>query len=293
MRMRRKKNLDSRLEECSPVWVRPKIGSPVDWSGIFGNDHPLQLEIGCGKGQFIRALAKREPNVNFVALEKQENVIITAMEGVINDGIPNIRFLCLNAELVEELFAHTEVDRIYLNFSCPFPKTRYAKHRLTYRNFLRGYAKILKPYGEIHFKTDNRLFFEFSLNEFCHEDFKLKNITFDLHNSGFDGNIVTEYEQRFSEMGQPIYRLEAVCIPERTAVGGEERDRKEELDGILTRFSESGWDLIALPAKAWLDGMEDKDALLAAVAQADEECGSCGCAFDPLYKKAAALLNQL
>lgn len=221
MRMRRKKNLEQRLEACTPVWVRPENVSRVNWAEVFGNDRPVQLEIGCGKGQFIRTLAAQNPDINYVALERQDNVIITAMEGVMKDGLTNVRFLCLDAELVQELFAAAGVDRIYLNFSCPFPKTRYAKHRLTHRNFLQAYVKILKPFGEIHFKTDNRPFFEFSLNELCHEDFKLKNITFDLHNSGFEGNIVTEYEKRFSDMGQPIYRLEAVSVPERTAVHAE------------------------------------------------------------------------
>ena len=292
MRMRRKKNLEQRLEACSPVLVRPKAGVPIDWAEVFGNHHPLQLEIGCGKGQFIRTLAAQEPDINFVALEIQDNVLITAMEGVMKDSLSNVRFLCLSAELVEELFDNDGVDRIYLNFSCPFPKKRYAKHRLTHHNFLRRYAKILKPYGEIYFKTDNRPFFEFSLNEFCSEDFKLKNITFDLHNSGYEGNIVTEYEKRFSDMGQPIYRLEAVCVPERTAITMPADDCGEELNSILNRFVQSGWELISVPAQAWLNGNGDKRALLAAVLQADEECGRCGCEYDALYKKAAALLRQ-
>lgn len=222
MRMRRKKNLEARLAACGPVRVYPQENSgTVDWNMVFGNSHPVELEIGCGKGRFILEMARRNPEVNFVALERQPNVIVVAMEKVREAGLENVRFLCTDAQQVQMLFAPESVARIYLNFSCPFPKRRYAKHRLTYHAFLRRYAQILQPFGEIHMKTDNAGFFEFSLNEFCREDFHLQKITFDLHHSGFENNIETEYEARFSEAGCPIYRLEAVVIPGRTCQGEE------------------------------------------------------------------------
>lgn len=219
MRMRRKKNLDARLEACADIQLKPdESGTPANFNKIFSNGNPVELEIGCGKGRFITEIAKRKPDVNFVALERQPNVIVAAMEKIAAEGLKNVRFICTDAQCVSTLFMPGSIERIYLNFSCPFPKRRYAKHRLTYRDFLRKYVLILKPFGEIHMKTDNKAFFEFTLNEFCHEDFKLKNITFDLHNSGFEGNIETEYEARFSENGCPIYRLEATAIPNRTCI---------------------------------------------------------------------------
>lgn len=224
MRMRRKKNLEARLEACADIQLQPEENCAVaEFNKIFGNGNPVELEIGCGKGRFIAEIAKRMPEVNFVALERQPNVIVAAMEKVKADGLENVRFICTDAQNVGTLFTESSIERIYLNFSCPFPKRRYAKHRLTYRDFLRKYALILKPFGEIHMKTDNKSFFEFTLNEFCHEDFKLKNITFDLHNSGFEGNIETEYEARFSENGFPIYRLEATAIPNRTCAEQEKQ----------------------------------------------------------------------
>ena len=209
MRMRKRKNLESRLESCKKVTL--SADEKINVSEAFGNDNPLQLEIGCGKGAFTLEIAKRNPDINFIAIEKESNVIVLAMEKIIREEIHNVRFICCNADKLTALFDEASIDLIYLNFSCPFPKNRHAKHRLTHKNFLDLYRIILMPGHEIHFKTDNRAFFEFSLNSFCDNDWKLKNITLDLHNSPFnDDNIVTEYEERFSAQGYPIYRLEAV-----------------------------------------------------------------------------------
>jgi len=132
------------------------------------------------------------------------------MEQAIKAELPNLKFLMGKAEYLEKFFPENSVERIYLNFSCPYPKETYKKHRLTHSGFLNIYKKILVPGGEIHQKTDNMKLFEFSIESFSHCGFKLQNVSLDLHNSSFEGNIVTEYEKRFSEAGFPIYRLEAV-----------------------------------------------------------------------------------
>ncbi len=220
MRMRRKKYLDERLAACDEVnlgWLTDRAAElrgqtqqrTLDVRGIFDNDAPIHLEIGCGKGAFIVQAAKREPDVNFIAVEMSRNVIVAAMELAMKERLPNLRFLMGNAEYLEKFFPPRSVERIYLNFSCPFPKNSYAKHRLTHPKFLEIYRRILVPGGEIHQKTDNMHFFEFSIESFSECGYKLKNISLDLHNSGFEGNITTEYEAKFIEQGAAIYRLEA------------------------------------------------------------------------------------
>lgn len=219
MRMRRKKNLEARLEACGDYILyldrdeknfQDKSNKQlIDFEKIFGNSNPLVLEIGCGKGQFAREIAKRNPDKNFLAVEKSSNVIVNAAQMAIDEGIPNLRFARGEAEYLDCFIPEKSVECIYLNFSCPYPKNTYARHRLTYRAFLEIYRRILVDKGEIYQKTDNMHFFEFSLEEFSAANYGLKNISLDLHNSGFEGNIVTEYEKKFSDMGMPIYRLEA------------------------------------------------------------------------------------
>ena len=210
MRMRTKKNLEVRMERCEEIQIKKPEEVQGKWRNIFQNENPIHLEIGCGKGTFVLESAKRNPDINFVAMEKDRNVIITAMELIKNNNIKNIRFICDNADIIDEFFSENECERIYLNFSDPLPKNGYRKRRLTYERYLKMYNKILKPGGEIHQKTDNRGFFEFSLNSFADFGYSLKNISLDLHSSDFEYNIVTEYEKKFSDMGMPIYRLEAV-----------------------------------------------------------------------------------
>ena len=209
MRMRKKKNCAARIERCGDI----RITNPQDykgrWSEVFGNDNPIHVEIGCGKGSFVVGMAKLHPDVNFIAIEKVEDVIVMAMEKAIENEVQNVRFMDLDAERIEDFFAKGEICRIYLNFSDPWKKGKQAKRRLTHKNFLDRYKNVLNSGDYIWFKTDNRKLFEFSLNSFCAEDFKLRNITLDLHESGFEGNVITEYEQRFMDLGQPIYRLEA------------------------------------------------------------------------------------
>lgn len=219
MRMRRKKNLEQRLADCADKIIFmdredrnyqiKDTENIINFKELFKNDNPVQLEIGCGKGQFACEIAKRNPDINFIAVEKSSNVIVDAAEKAIAENIPNLFFLRGGAEYLDCYIPEHSIQQLYLNFSCPFPKKSYASHRLTHHNFLEIYERLLIPHGEIHQKTDNRNFFEFSLEEFSRSGFVLKNISLDLHKSDFEGNIITEYEQRFSDQGFPIYRLEA------------------------------------------------------------------------------------
>lgn len=209
MRMRKKKNCAARIERCGDIRITDPEAHKGKWSEVFGNDNPIHVEIGCGKGSFVVGMAKMYPDVNFIAIEKVEDVIVMAMEKAIENEVKNVLFMDLDAERIEDFFEKGEIERIYLNFSDPWKKSKQAKRRLTHKNFLDRYKKVLNSGDYIWFKTDNRKLFEFSLNSFCAEGFKLQNITLDLHDSGFEGNVITEYEQRFIDLGQPIYRLEA------------------------------------------------------------------------------------
>ena len=224
MRMRRKRNFEERMAVCSDLLLArgangilnmkeaaENYRALVDFQKAFGNNNPVALEIGCGKGGFVIALAKREENVNFLALEKMSNVILTPLEAVKKGGIENIRFLNVRAECLPCYIPENSLDRIYLNFSTPLPKLGYATQRLTHRNFLEVYKKLLKKGGRIIQKTDNRDFFDFSLEEYAACGFKLENVSYNLHENGNpDWNIITEYEQKWVEQGLPIHRVEAV-----------------------------------------------------------------------------------
>lgn len=210
MRMRRKKHLSERLNECSDLIIPDIMAYNGDIKAIFQEDMPLRMEIGCGKGGFITELAKRNRDVNFIAIEKNLNVLVLAAEKVKNEGLKNVRFVASDVNIMRDFETETKCDIIYINFCDPWHKNSYRRRRLTHKQHLIIWEKLLKSNGEIHFKTDNIKLFEFSLNSFSEYDMKLKNITFDLHNSSFEGNIMTEYEKLFSENGNPIYRCEAV-----------------------------------------------------------------------------------
>lgn len=220
MRDRKKKHLRERLEKCASLLYIPapedlnfetSVLQPeyIDTAAFFGNDHPLRLEIGCGKGKFICEAAKREPDVNFIAVEKVANVLVMACEAAKRENLHNVLFVKCDAHMLPKYLKKNSIERIYLNFSCPYPKNRDTNKRLTYPAFLRIYRDLLAPGGEIHQKTDNMGFFAFSIEQFSQNGYMLKNVSLDLHHSNFEGNIVTEYEKRFSDLGQPIYRLEA------------------------------------------------------------------------------------
>lgn len=220
MRMRKKKNLNERLERVSDILFTSDIEDRnfntakdikeyIDFNAWFDREAPLYLEIGCGKGKFACEFALQNPDINLIAVEKSGNVLVEACEKAQKMGLSNVRFIKASAEYLEKYIKDESIERIYLNFSCPFPKNAYASHRLTYKKFLKIYKRIMKKGAEIHQKTDNMHFFEFSIEQFSGEHFSLKNVSLDLHNSDFEGNIETEYEHRFASLGQPIYRLEA------------------------------------------------------------------------------------
>lgn len=179
------------------------------WHEIFGNDHELHIEIGMGKGKFITTLAKQNPDINYVGIEKYSSVLLRALEKREQEELPNLLFVRMDAEHIEQVFAEGEVDRIYLNFSDPWPKDRHAKRRLTSKEFFRRYNKILKKDGVVEFKTDNRPLFEFSLESVKEAGWNLKACTFDLHHDEVlsQGNVMTEYEEKFSSLGNPIHKL--------------------------------------------------------------------------------------
>ncbi|KXT77339.1 tRNA (guanine46-N7-)-methyltransferase [Streptococcus sp. DD13] len=179
------------------------------WSELFGNDHPIHIEVGSGKGRFITGMAVAHPEINYIGIDIQQSVLSYALDKVLESELPNVRLLLVDGSALTNFFADGEVDRLYLNFSDPWPKTRHEKRRLTYRSFLQTYEEILPPNGEIHFKTDNRGLFEYSLSSFSRYGMVLEQVWLDLHASGFEGNVMTEYEEKFSSRGQVIFRVEA------------------------------------------------------------------------------------
>lgn len=176
------------------------------WAEVFGNAAPLHIEIGMGKGRFLMDMAKLHPKVNYVGIEKYSSVLLRAIQKMEEEELPNVRFIRMDAEEITNVFGREEVDRIYLNFSDPWPKDRHAKRRLPSRQFLARYDEILKKDGTIEFKTDNRLLFDFALEELEPAGWKADVVTFDLHGDEelVQGNVMTEYEERFSSMGNPI-----------------------------------------------------------------------------------------
>lgn len=180
------------------------------WAEVFGNDHPIHIEVGMGKGQFIIEMAKRNPEINYIGIEKYSSVLVRAVEKLEDFEQDNLRLIRMDAENIEEVFDKDEVDRIYLNFSDPWPKDRHAKRRLTSTRFLERYNNILTPEGRVMFKTDNKDLFDFSLEQVEEAGWILENHTYDLHHSEYnEENVMTEYEEKFSAKGNPICRLVA------------------------------------------------------------------------------------
>lgn len=219
MRMHKKKHLEERLAVCTNLIDTPPVTKDfreellrkeyLDLEALFGNKNPLHLEIGCGKGQFACAAAARYPELNFLAVEINRNVLADACSKGLERGLSNLVFLHCGAEVLPKYLRPGTAQRIYLNFSCPFPKKTYANRRLTNPRYLEIYKDLLVPGGEIHQKTDNMHFFEYSIEQFSRCGYRIKNVSLDLHNSGFAENIETEYEHKFASAGAPIYRLEA------------------------------------------------------------------------------------
>ena len=210
MRARKRKNTPARISACKELYIDTPLENKETLHDFFKGDRAVHLEIGCGKGDFVLGMAKKHPDIKFFAIEKVQDVAVIAMEKILAEGITNVRFACMDAFCLPEAVSPYRFDRIYLNFSDPWPKKRHAKRRLTSSSYLEVYKKLLSDVGEIHFKTDNQDLFAFSLESFEENGFALKNTTDDLHNSEFNqDNVVTEYERNFSAKGFTIHRTEA------------------------------------------------------------------------------------
>ncbi len=192
----------------SPLVVHEPEKAKGRWKEIFGNDHPLRIEIGMGKGKFIYELAGRNPGINYVGIEKYSSVLLRALQKMEAKPLPNLLFIRMDAEEITEVFDREEVDRIYLNFSDPWPKDRHAKRRLPSKEFLLRYDQFLKKDGVLEFKTDNKDLFDFALEELPAAGWETVGVTYDLHHDMqmAEGNVMTEYEEKFSSKGNPIYK---------------------------------------------------------------------------------------
>ena len=195
-----------------PIAVKQEKDYKGKWREVFGNEQPIHIEIGMGKGQFLLTLAKQNPEVNYIGIERYSSVLLRALEKFDTEEfceLSNIRFICMDAMELPEVFEQSEVAKIYLNFSDPWPKARHARRRLTSTRFFEQYDKVLQKDGVVEFKTDNRQLFEFSLEQVEEAGWKLLGHTFDLHQDTLmnAGNVMTEYEEKFSAMGNPIHKL--------------------------------------------------------------------------------------
>ncbi len=208
MRVRKKPGALEALMAKEKYFISDPEACKGKWKMIFGNENPVHAEFGGGKGKFIIEMAKKYPQVNFIMVDAVTEVTLKAVERAEEEDLPNLRIVMIDLNFVLNYFEKAELERIYLNFSDPWPKKRHYKRRLTYRDFMKMYEQILIPEGWIHFKTDNRHLFEFSLNEFAEMDLIMRNISLDLHASDMVDNVMTEYETKFSSLGHPIYRVE-------------------------------------------------------------------------------------
>ena len=209
MRLRHIRGAEEAVAE-SPYVIRQPLQYRGRFAELFGNDHPIEIEVGMGKGKFIMELAGRHPDVNFIGIERYPSVLLRALKKRGELELPNIYFLCVDARELTDIFAPGEVDRIYLNFSDPWPKDRHAKRRLTSPDFMRVYDAVLARDGRLEFKTDNQELFAYSLRSIPEAGWRIEAFTRDLHHSELaEGNVMTEYETKFSAMGNPICKLVA------------------------------------------------------------------------------------
>ena len=239
MRMRKKKNLIPRMERCGDRLIRDPYDRRGHWRELMPRARELRLELGCGKGRFTAGTAAAEPDVLFIAVERVPDAMVVAMERCAAAGLTNVYFIDANADQLPFFFASGEVDRIYINFCDPWPSGRHSKRRLTHGNFLRLYRQVLKEGGQIHFKTDNQGLFDFSLEEIPQFGFTLSEVTKDLHANGPVG-IMTDYEAKFHEQGQPIFRCVGTMVPwEETFPTDIRRLRERWLDAFTEGVSEA------------------------------------------------------
>ena len=212
MRLRNIPGADEVIRNCDWV-IKEAADKKGKWNTVFGNENPIHIEVGMGKGQFITEMAKRNPQINYIGIERYTSVILRAVQKreqlPTEEALPNLLYLCIDASELPEIFAKDEVAKIYLNFSDPWPKARHAKRRLTSTEFLERYEKILAQGGRVEFKTDNTELFNFSLEQVKEAGWYLEKYTYDLHHQEEmnAGNIMTEYEEKFSLKGNPINKL--------------------------------------------------------------------------------------
>lgn len=213
MRLRNKPWAREKID-AHPQYIIPESSDVKGhWHDIFGNHNPIHIEVGTGKGQFVTGMAKQNPDINYIGIELYESVIVSALDLLIEAEVSNLKLLNVDGSDLLNYFEKGEVKQVYLNFSDPWPKTRHTKRRLTYKSFLNLYEELMPEGGEVHFKTDNQALFEYSLKSFSEYGMLLTYVSLDLHNSEFEGNVMTEYEEKFSAKGQRIYRSEAKFQP--------------------------------------------------------------------------------
>ena len=212
MRMRRMKNLESRMERCAAIRIAEPAEKKGIWRSLKTDATALWVEVGCGKGKFTAETAAANPDVLLIAVERCREAMVVAMEKAQAMGLTNVFYIDMDVEKIEEIFAPGEIDRLFINFPDPWPRKKNAKRRLTYRTFLDKYCRVIKEGGEIHYKTDNAPLFEFSVEEFAACGLQVNNLTRNLHENGIVG-IMTGYEEKFHALGTPINRCEVVCKP--------------------------------------------------------------------------------
>ncbi len=209
MRLRNIKGARENIEASEFCVVEPS-NYKGKWKEVFKNDNPIHIEVGMGKGRFVTTLASNNPDINYIGIEKYSSVLLRALEKQTEIRLPNLMFIRMDAEEICDAFEKDEIKKIYLNFSDPWPKDRHAKRRLTSKEFFKRYESILIKEGLVEFKTDNKMLFDFSLEQVVEANWDLILHTFDLHNSEYvTGNVMTEYEEKFSGMGHPINKLVA------------------------------------------------------------------------------------
>lgn len=198
----------AQVMESSEFVINDYVEKKGKWREYWGNDHEIHVEIGMGKGRFLMEMACLNPEINYLGIERYSSVLLRAVQKQEKDPLPNLKFICMDAKEIEDTFEEGEIDRIYLNFSDPWPKDRHANRRLTSRQFLDRFRKVLKKTGRIEFKTDNRLLFDFSMEEVEPAGWKLLEASYDLHKDEKmnAGNVMTEYEEKFSSIGNPIFK---------------------------------------------------------------------------------------
>ena len=212
MRMRRMKNLESRMANCAELRITDPAALKGNWRSLKQDAAALWVEVGCGKGKFTAETAEANPDVLLIAVERCREAMVVAMEKAQSMGLKSVFYIDMDVANIEDIFAGEEIDRLFINFPDPWPRKKNAKRRLTYRTFLDKYCRVIKQGGEIHYKTDNAPLFEFSVEEFAACGLEVKNLTRNLHENGIVG-IMTGYEEKFHSLGTPINRCEVVCKP--------------------------------------------------------------------------------